>query len=86
MHKSGARLRTMKTILFPIIDVEYCCSPRAMFGQKVDHMHERDDAHAVIGGPWSCRDRIEMGREQHGIVYSQIRLKNATFKIEEGLL
>jgi hypothetical protein len=54
VHKSGARLRAMKTILFPIIDVEYCCSSRAMFGQKVDHMHERYDTHAVIGGPWSC--------------------------------
>lgn len=47
-------MRTMEAILFPIIDIEYCCSPRAISGQKVDHMHERYDAHPVICGPGSC--------------------------------
>jgi hypothetical protein len=70
MHKNGARMRAMKTILLPIIDVEYCCSPRAISGQKVDHMHKGDNTHAIISGPGSRRDGIEMGREQHGVVYS----------------
>jgi hypothetical protein len=47
-------MRTMKAILFPIIDVEYCCPPRAISGQKVDHMHERDNTHAIVSGPRSC--------------------------------
>ena len=51
MYKYGARLRTMETTLFTVVDVEYCCSPRAVFGQKIDHMHERDNAHAIISGP-----------------------------------
>lgn len=63
-------MRTVEAVLFPIIDVKYCCSPRAISGQKVDHMHKGDNTHAIIGGPRSRRDRIEVGREQHGVVYS----------------
>lgn len=51
VHKYSARLGTMKTILLPVVDVEYCCPLRAIFGQKIDHMHERDNAHAIISGP-----------------------------------
>ena len=59
----------MKAILFPVVDVEYCCPPRAVFGQKIDHMHEGDNAHAIVSGPGGCWDGIEMGREQHGVAY-----------------
>lgn len=61
-------MSSVKTVLLPIVDVEYCCPFRAIIGQKADELYERDNAHAVIRGSRSCRDRIEMGREQHGIV------------------
>jgi hypothetical protein len=48
VHKYGARLRTMKTVLFPVFGVEYCCPPGPLFGQNVDHMHERDNARAIL--------------------------------------
>ncbi len=54
MYKYGARLRTMEAILFPVVDIEYCCPPWAVFGQKTDHMHERDDAHTIISSPGAC--------------------------------
>jgi hypothetical protein len=69
VHKYAARLRTMKTILFPVVDVEHCCPSRAVFGQKIDHMHQGDNAHAIVSGPGGRWDGIEMGREQHGIIY-----------------
>ena len=54
VHKYFARLCTMKAILFPIVNVEYCCPLRAIFGQKLDHMHERDNAHAIISSTRGC--------------------------------
>ena len=31
VHKYGARLRTMETVLFPVVGVEYCCPPGPLF-------------------------------------------------------
>ena len=54
VHKYGARLRTMEAILFPVVDVEYSCPPGPLFGQKIDHMHERDNTHAIVSGSGRC--------------------------------
>jgi hypothetical protein len=44
----------MKAILFPVVDIEHCRPFRAIIGQKGDHVHERDNAHAIISGSRRC--------------------------------
>jgi len=44
----------MKAVLFAIVDIEHRCALGAVLGEIVDHVNERNDAHAVISSPWSC--------------------------------
>ena len=67
---SNARMGTMKAVLFTIVDVKHCCPPRAIVGEKADHLYQRCDTHAVVGRSRSCGDRIEVGREEYTIICS----------------
>ena len=60
-----SRVCTVKAVLLAIVDVEHDGPLRSTLRQILHHLHERDDAHAIVCRPRGRRHGVIVSRKQH---------------------